>query len=628
MAEIDILSINNKKIQDVEARKDIQVIKENQINLIEDDTSMNGISDTNHDNLETTDKTIIGAINEVNSQFKDIANNFTTEQTDSSFIIKYGNKIIAEIPLNTTPSVYGNIVVDVTSLEITEGGTGTFTVKLDQAPTKNQVINITSSNENVTVNPSTLTFTPSNYNTTQTVTVSAENDTIENNGYTLRLTLSSNNVSNVIINITVNDDDVNITYNPVIAPLTDYTYTKIGNNVYLQKYNGTQEDILVPSTYDLDGATCPVYLYSKNSTIFPTGVRYVKFEDGVQDYQNNNFSCSFMNNTTFLKVENIPESAYNYNSAFYGCTALKSTIPIGNNVNHVNRMYYGCTSLVNASNFEIPSGCSDASETFANCTSLEDGGKIPSHISSLTRTYYGCTSLKKIIIESKTLTGLDVFGGFLAKIYNKLTIHGYLDSAIFSELKSIVCTQNGRKNIFFKSLTSDNQINISCFGDSLTAGQSIEPNYPTALNSLLSDNTLVYCYGNGGYTLEQISGVMDDYAERLIDDIVIIWGGTNNSTATTSIDTYKEYVKTMIAKLQTDKYIIMTPVYAKYNSEYDTAFATEFGEHFFSLRNWFDNNSYTIADYISDGTHFTAEGNNLIAQAVKEKLIEIGYIVA
>lgn len=43
---------------------------------------------------------------EIDSQFKDIANNFTTEQTDSKFIIKYGNKIIAEIPVGgTTPVV-------------------------------------------------------------------------------------------------------------------------------------------------------------------------------------------------------------------------------------------------------------------------------------------------------------------------------------------------------------------------------------------------------------------------------------------------------------------------------------------------------------------------------------------
>ncbi|MFR2570226.1 MAG: hypothetical protein ACLS90_00670 [Clostridia bacterium] len=54
--------------------------------------------------LETSSKTIIPAINEVNAQYKNIANNFTTEQTGSDFIIKYGTKIIAEIPI--TPVLY------------------------------------------------------------------------------------------------------------------------------------------------------------------------------------------------------------------------------------------------------------------------------------------------------------------------------------------------------------------------------------------------------------------------------------------------------------------------------------------------------------------------------------------
>ena len=49
-------------------------IKENQVKLIEDDTSMEGISDTVHDTLDTDDKRIIGGINEVNRKVKDIAN--------------------------------------------------------------------------------------------------------------------------------------------------------------------------------------------------------------------------------------------------------------------------------------------------------------------------------------------------------------------------------------------------------------------------------------------------------------------------------------------------------------------------------------------------------------------------
>lgn len=56
-------------LEDVSAQ-----FKENQINLIEDDTSMEGISDSEHDSLKTDNKTIIGGINEVNAKLKDIAN--------------------------------------------------------------------------------------------------------------------------------------------------------------------------------------------------------------------------------------------------------------------------------------------------------------------------------------------------------------------------------------------------------------------------------------------------------------------------------------------------------------------------------------------------------------------------
>ena len=96
MAEIDILSINNKKIQDVEARKDIKTIKENQIKLIEDDTSMEGISDSVHDTLTTNDKTIIGGINELNSQFKDIAKQTITtdERTKLNSLENYDDTTI------------------------------------------------------------------------------------------------------------------------------------------------------------------------------------------------------------------------------------------------------------------------------------------------------------------------------------------------------------------------------------------------------------------------------------------------------------------------------------------------------------------------------------------------------
>ena len=68
--------------------KNIVQVKENQIKLIEDDTSMEGISDSEHDTLTTENKKIIPAINEVNDKVIDIANLSLTKHTDGKVYIK------------------------------------------------------------------------------------------------------------------------------------------------------------------------------------------------------------------------------------------------------------------------------------------------------------------------------------------------------------------------------------------------------------------------------------------------------------------------------------------------------------------------------------------------------------
>lgn len=63
----------NQTVKNNNMKADIQTLKDDQIILVEDDTSMEGISDSEHDTLTTTNKKIIPAINEVNDKFKDIA---------------------------------------------------------------------------------------------------------------------------------------------------------------------------------------------------------------------------------------------------------------------------------------------------------------------------------------------------------------------------------------------------------------------------------------------------------------------------------------------------------------------------------------------------------------------------
>lgn len=55
-------------------------LEKNKINLIDDDTSMEGIDDTEFPTLTTKDKRLIGAINEVNAQYKGIVKNFVTPE--------------------------------------------------------------------------------------------------------------------------------------------------------------------------------------------------------------------------------------------------------------------------------------------------------------------------------------------------------------------------------------------------------------------------------------------------------------------------------------------------------------------------------------------------------------------
>ena len=68
------------------------------------------------------------------------------------------------------------VTVSPTRLNLVEGSSGSYTVRLNDLPTGNVTVMITSNNAEVTTNPSALTFTNSDWATAQTVTVSAGSD--------------------------------------------------------------------------------------------------------------------------------------------------------------------------------------------------------------------------------------------------------------------------------------------------------------------------------------------------------------------------------------------------------------------------------------------------------------------
>ena len=185
------------------------------------------------------------------------------------------NGIIKECPYYfnewTTVETYGDIVTSVSGLSINEGGTGIFTVSLSTAPTNDQVVALSSDNVDVTVSPTSLTFTSENYGTAQTVTISAVEDVDTTNDVAI-ITLSSNSVTNKTVSITVTDND-----EPTATPTT-YTITNnltnctnSNNAVSIEENASYSATLTANDGYTLDTPTITMGGTDVTSTVYSDG---------------------------------------------------------------------------------------------------------------------------------------------------------------------------------------------------------------------------------------------------------------------------------------------------------------------------------------------------------------------
>jgi hypothetical protein len=140
-------------------------------------------------------------INTLKQIVEDLKNNSTTPPKDPE----------QPEPPEEPEIIYGNIIISASSLIINEGNTSNFTVKLDKAPTQQQIVNISVNNNNVRIDKTNLTFTSDNYNVAQTITVTGVHDSKDYSNKTAIITINSNNVSNKTISVTINNIDIEST---------------------------------------------------------------------------------------------------------------------------------------------------------------------------------------------------------------------------------------------------------------------------------------------------------------------------------------------------------------------------------------------------------------------------------
>ncbi|MFI9595863.1 glycoside hydrolase family 6 protein [Nonomuraea sp. NPDC052265] len=132
----------------------------------------------------------------------------------------------------TTPSV----VTSASSVAVNEGGTATFTAKLSSAPSSNVTVTTqrTSGDTDLTVSAGgSLTFTPANWNTAQTVTLAAAQDADTTAG-TAAFSVGGTGVTSATVNATEVDDDAVVEQALLVTP-TSVTVPEGGTATYTVK---------------------------------------------------------------------------------------------------------------------------------------------------------------------------------------------------------------------------------------------------------------------------------------------------------------------------------------------------------------------------------------------------------
>ena len=137
----------------------------------------------------------------------------TLAHTASSSDTTYNDLSISSVAVSVTDNDMVGVTVSKVSLSLAEGGSSSYTVVLDSKPSSEVTIGVTSSNSDVTLNKTSLTFAPSTWNQTQTVTVSAaqDEDARDDSASLAHSTISSDTTYDGLtvsgVSVSVTDDD-------------------------------------------------------------------------------------------------------------------------------------------------------------------------------------------------------------------------------------------------------------------------------------------------------------------------------------------------------------------------------------------------------------------------------------
>lgn len=208
----------------------------------------------------------------------------------------------------------------------------------------------------------------------------------------------------------------------------NYTLDDVNNTITLNYYNGSETDVIVYGSYEINGklystkiasyacqyanSVMTRYMFDKFQTINHTGLKSVVFSDNIDTsdctaMQGMFYNCANLESVDFgnnFDVSNVKV----FNAMFSGCSSLKTVEGMNNwttgNDASFYDMFYRCKSLTSLDLSGLDtSKVAKMDMMFSGCTSLTDinlSNWDTSNVTSFYAMFYGCSSLASLDLSS------------------------------------------------------------------------------------------------------------------------------------------------------------------------------------------------------------------------------------
>lgn len=476
-------------------------------------------------------------LNEIDAQCKDIAKDLKSLKLvagdNNTIKLMLGNIELSRLVISggtVEKPVYGNLVFDNSFVKIKENGSATIGVKLDTKPNQNQTITIIEDSDILSVNKTSLTFTPNNYNTYQYVTITVGSiDTSETVNVKFMNSDELLTESNVSIYAVAEGSEYSVdttfptgAYTVTSADFTDNTVN--GDYVILGAYSGAKSNIIVPATMEVDGVNKKVIVKSATFNANTT-IQYIQIDSAtvvnqygtINQIATSSLTSAFANCTSLIGFKYDCDRVDNLSNTWNGCSKLKFVVGLDKYVkcSGMSQAFANCSELEYIQDLSKLTLCTNLNQTFKECTKLKKIYGLPSGTTDMNMALYKCSALESIVVPENVTNLPYCFSGDIAlkkieilskgvtradqMLQNCGTVSVYMvkDSTTYTNISKLY---GSSANVTLAYLGSTSIPVISTWGDSTTSTGTDGLAWPSRLQNEITTHNVKNMAISGEYT--------------------------------------------------------------------------------------------------------------------------------